>query len=162
MEYANALVPRTCFGAAIPINVDLWLDGVAIGRTFGTKTLTAMDCARRHFQANAHEYDISNPASLTKRVQIQICQRTTGRLIEKLRRMDTTINSFSDMIYNLAKNGDPSTFLSIQRDVDTELVAFHPNFWQYDHGISLMRLRIVAMKIIEKNQVKDPLGKPKW
>lgn len=162
MEYAKALLPRTCFEAPISINVDLWLDGVPIGQTFGIHTLTIMDFARRHFEANAHEYAISNPDSLIKRAQIQVCQRTTKKLIEKLRRMDTTTNSFSRMIYTLARNGDPSLFLSTHRDTDTELVAFHPNFWKYDHGISLMRLRIAAMKIIEKNQVRDPQGKSVW
>ena len=156
MEYASALVPKVHFPACEGVEFDLLLDDCPIGETFGNQDLAIMEVARRHFQIHREEYEVTKSSSLEKRVLIHIAQQLTQRIIDKLQKRDPKDREFKHFIWRIAKTGDLNTVYNDLDRAQMQLLEHHPKLWEYDKKISWMRIRVAAVKIIQKHKIPSP------
>ena len=163
MEIASALTPHVSFLPPLDeLSFDLSLEGTMIGQTFGPQALANMETARRTLEANTWEYDIKNPRSSYRRSQIFILQSIANDIIMQFRTFtakppeDRSIQGKA--LWKIAKNGNFSLYLSIATEKIRSQNDHKPleNRFLYDFGISWMRIRIAAVRAIEKLSIAEP------
>ncbi len=161
MEISRQLEPTVLWGTEhcyLPPALELTLDGVPIFQTFGHLAFQRMDNTRRSFQIHANDYAVENPASLENRAKIAFTQYFFKQVSEDLKSKNAKDPRVLRILHQIASNEDFNEYLKISSPSVKLLLkkSSLEEIFSFDGYLSSMRIRILAVRIIELNKTIRP------